>query len=171
MSISRAKSLTEYWLQASPSGSTCLVLFCLHVVLSFVGGDYCTNTVHCFHHTLAVFMVHFTALRFWWSLHQLKRCKIGNGRVLNWRPWIFNYLNSAKTHNAGSLISFYFKGLGIILMNLNRKVCRRSMQQQRGILDIISAVARGNRKAEKIYGRKFTLKKKKNIYIYIYIHI
>ena len=36
----------------------------LRVVLSFVGGDYCTNTVPCFYHTLMVFMVHFTVLCF-----------------------------------------------------------------------------------------------------------
>jgi hypothetical protein len=42
-------------------------------------------------------------------------------------------------HNAGSLITFYFKALGLILINLNRTVCRTSKQQQLGILGIISA--------------------------------
>jgi len=37
---------------------------CLRIVFSFVGGDYCTNTVHRFDHTLMVFMVHFTVLCF-----------------------------------------------------------------------------------------------------------
>jgi len=32
---------------------------CLHIDLSSVGGDYCTNTVPSFHHALIVFMVHF----------------------------------------------------------------------------------------------------------------
>jgi len=40
------------------------VLFCLRAVFSFVGGDYCTNNVPCFYHTLIVFMVHFTVLCF-----------------------------------------------------------------------------------------------------------
>jgi len=48
----------------SPSGSACLVLFCLRIVFSFVGGDYCTNTVLCFYHTLIVFMVQFLVLYF-----------------------------------------------------------------------------------------------------------
>jgi len=40
-------------------------LFCFaYAVLSFVGGDYCTNNVSCFYHTLLVFMVHFTVLCF-----------------------------------------------------------------------------------------------------------
>ena len=41
-----------------PSGSTCSVLF----TFSFVGGDYCTNTVIYFYHTLIVFVVHFAVL-------------------------------------------------------------------------------------------------------------
>jgi hypothetical protein len=36
----------------------------LRIVFPFVGGDYCAYTVHCFYHTLIVFMVHFTVLRF-----------------------------------------------------------------------------------------------------------
>ena len=30
---------------------------CLRIVLSFVDGDYCTNTVHCFYHTLIAFIL------------------------------------------------------------------------------------------------------------------
>ena len=37
---------------------------CLHIIFSFVCGDYCTNTLPCFYHTLIVFMVHFTLLCF-----------------------------------------------------------------------------------------------------------
>ena len=45
--------------------------FCLFSFLSLptsfllVGGDYCTNTVPSFYHTLIVFMVHFTVLCFY----------------------------------------------------------------------------------------------------------
>jgi hypothetical protein len=49
--------------------STCLVLF----AFSFVVGDYYTNIVPCFYHILRVFIVHFTVLCFYWSLHKLKR--------------------------------------------------------------------------------------------------
>jgi len=56
--------LNEYLLQVSPSVSTCLLLFFLRTVFSFVGGDYCINTVSCFYHTLLVFMVYFTVLCF-----------------------------------------------------------------------------------------------------------
>jgi len=35
---------------------------CLLIVFSFVGGDYCTNIVPCFYHTLIVFMVQFTVI-------------------------------------------------------------------------------------------------------------
>jgi len=39
------------------------VLFCLlRIVVSFGGGDYCTNTVPYFYYTLIVFMVHFTVI-------------------------------------------------------------------------------------------------------------
>jgi len=37
---------------------------CLRFVFPFVGGDYCTNTVPRFYHTLVVFMIHFTVLCF-----------------------------------------------------------------------------------------------------------
>ena len=37
---------------------------CLCIVFSFVGSDYCTDTVSCFCHTLTVFMVHFSVLCF-----------------------------------------------------------------------------------------------------------
>ena len=37
---------------------------CLRIVLSFIGVDYRTNSVPSFYHTLIVFMVHFTVLRF-----------------------------------------------------------------------------------------------------------
>ena len=67
------KSLNEYYLQVSPSGSDSLPLFCLRVVFSIVGGHYCTNNVPRFYHTLIVFMVHFTVFFFECSLHQLKR--------------------------------------------------------------------------------------------------
>jgi len=40
------------------------IIIIIIIVFSFVGGDYCTNTVSCFYHTLIVFMVHFTVLCF-----------------------------------------------------------------------------------------------------------
>jgi len=32
---------------------------------------------------------------------------------------IFNYPNYAKTRNAGNLITFYFKALGLVLIDLH----------------------------------------------------
>jgi len=37
---------------------------CLRIVFSFVGSDYCINTVPCFYQTLIGFMVHFSVLCF-----------------------------------------------------------------------------------------------------------
>jgi len=41
-------------LRCRPAGLP-VYFVCLRIVFSFVGGDYCTNTVPCFYHTLIEF--------------------------------------------------------------------------------------------------------------------